>query len=297
MIIQDFYLFYLLFFFFFLLTLFYLDDFKLSKNIYIRFIQILYPILFILILCTIVYQDDSRFNVVCFALEDNKPGNTVNIGGNVELTQESAESLGRNIGFAGTVGGIAGGVGKAISKSSIPPLQKASIVVASGAAAAGIFLAGSNLNRGLNSNTSSSSSSSSANSLSSTKPDIVSKLIDDSGSISNNSELMNVILGLNMITYACLSLIIILFMMILFKFFLNEDKIKLNLSGLIGDKLNKSLNYYFIKIIQLNKKTSTVYILIIFIVLFISLAFEGYFITLLYNNLDKFIDLHINRRS
>lgn len=235
--------------------------------------------------------------MVCFALEDNKPGNTVNIGGNVELTQESAESLGRNIGFAGTVGGIAGGVGKAISKSSIPPLQKASIVVASGAAAAGIFLAGSNLNRGLNSNTSSSSSSSSANSLSSTKPDIVSKLIDDSGSISNNSELMNVILGLNMITYACLSLIIILFMMILFKFFLNEDKIKLNLSGLIGDKLNKSLNYYFIKIIQLNKKTSTVYILIIFIVLFISLAFEGYFITLLYNNLDKFIDLHINRRS
>jgi hypothetical protein len=59
--------------------------------------------------------------------------------------------------------------------------------------------------------------------------------------------------------------------------------------------MNTSLNYYLIKLIQLNKKTSNVYIFIIFIILFISLAFNCYFITELYNNLDKFIDLHINR--
>lgn len=45
-------------------------------------------------------------------------------------------------------------------------------------------------------------------------------------------------------------------MTILFKFYLNEDKIKLNFFGLIRDKLNNSLNYYLINIIQLNKKKS-----------------------------------------
>ena len=33
---------------------------------------------------------------------------------------------------------------------------------------------------------------------------------------------MNVIFGLDMITYACLSLVVILFMMILFKLYLNS---------------------------------------------------------------------------
>ena len=86
-------------------------------------------------------------------------------------------------------------------------------------------------------------------------------------------------------------------MMKLFKFYLNEEKVKLNLSSLIGDKMNNNLNYYLIKLIQLNKKTSTVYIFIIFILLFICLGFDCYFITELYNNLDKFVDLHINSRK
>ena len=73
--------------------------------------------------------------------------------------------------------------------------------------------------------------------------------------------------------------------------------IKFNFSRFIGDKFNNSLNYYLIKLIQLNKKTSTVYIFIIFIVLFIVLAFNIYFISQLYLNLDTFIDLHIKNRK
>lgn len=100
-----------------------------------------------------------------------------------------------------------------------------------------------------------------------------------------------------MITSACLSLIIILSIMILFKFYLNEEKIKLNLINLIGDRLNNSCNYYLIKIIQLNKKTSTFYIYIILFVLLVGLGFDCYFITELYNNLDKYVDLHVNTRK
>ena len=61
---------------------------------------------------------------------------------------------------------------------------------------------------------------------------------------------MNVTLGLDMITYACLSLVLIVSIMILFKLYLNKDNINLNLSFLIGNKLNCSLNYYLIKIIK-----------------------------------------------
>lgn len=61
--------------------------------------------------------------------------------------------------------------------------------------------------------------------------------------------------------------------------------------------MNNKFNYYLIKLIQLNKNTSIVYIFIIFILLFIALGFDCYFITELYNNLDKFVDLHINSRK
>jgi hypothetical protein len=86
-------------------------------------------------------------------------------------------------------------------------------------------------------------------------------------------------------------------MIILFKFYLNQDKVKFNLSSLIGDKINNNLNYYLIKLIQLNKNTSTVYIFIIFILLYIALGYDCYFTTELYNNFDKFEDLHINSRK
>ena len=126
-------------------------------------------------------------------------------------------------------------------------------------------------------------------------PDSVNKFMADSGD--GYSGLMLLILCIDAITCVCLYFILILFMMILFKFYINEEKVKLNLSNLIGDKMNNNLNYYLIKLIQLNKKTSTVYIFITFILLFISLGYDCYFITVLYNNLDKFVDIHINSRK
>jgi hypothetical protein len=41
--------------------------------------------------------------------------------------------------------------------------------------------------------------------------------------------------------------------------------------------------------------TSSVYISIIFILLFLGLGFNCYFLTELYNNLDIYINIHINR--
>ena len=83
-------------------------------------------------------------------------------------------------------------------------------------------------------------------------------------------------------------------MILIFKYYLDEDKINIKLSNLIGHKMNNNLNYLIKKLIQLNKKTSTIYILIIFIILFIGLFYNCYFSTVLLNNLDKLIEIHTN---
>lgn len=215
------------------------------------------------------------------------------------MNRDAAEVLGRNIGIAGTVAGVSGAVGKAIAKSSLPAFQKAGIVVGAGIAGGAIHIVTSVLNRALNTPSTPPATTSTppapTPSTTSNLQDGVNKLMD--GSWSGYSDLKLLILSIDTLTCVCLSLILILFIMILFKFYLDEYKVKFYLSSLIGDKLNNNLNYYLIKLIQLNKNTSTVYIFIIFILLFISLAYDCYFITELYNNLDKFVDLHINSRK
>jgi hypothetical protein len=55
-------------------------------------------------------------------------------------------NIGANIGLGGCVGALAGGVTKAIAKSSIPPFQKAGLVIASGAIGAVIHTGASAIN-------------------------------------------------------------------------------------------------------------------------------------------------------
>ena len=214
----------LLFAFFapFLFTLFYLDEFKLSKNKYIRFIQILYPIIFILIaLSYILYADVFSYNVISFAVDKNV-SNTVNVGASIEVSKDAAESLGTNIGMAGTIGTVAVAVSRSIAKSPIPPLQKAGIVVGSAAAGGAIFVGTNVVNR----ISIAASRSSGENTHPITKPTTtsgsnfpdggVNKLLDDS--TDSFSDLMLLILSIDTLACVCLNLFFILFMMILFKF-------------------------------------------------------------------------------
>ena len=120
---------YLLSFLFFILfinfTLFYLDDFKLSQNKYIRTLQILTPIWLLLVVFIFLYLNILTFNPGPIFLDgDQTTNNTVNIGGRVEMNRDAAGVIGRNIGIAGTVAGVYGAVGNAIAKSSLPPSQK-----------------------------------------------------------------------------------------------------------------------------------------------------------------------------
>ena len=71
-------------------------------------------------------------DIVCCVKEDND----INLHGHVSLDKEAGKAIaqgmntiGSNIGLGATIAGIATAVGKTIAKSSVPPIQKAGIVV------------------------------------------------------------------------------------------------------------------------------------------------------------------------
>jgi hypothetical protein len=272
------------------LVLFYLDDFKLSSNKYIKILQILSP-LFILLFFLGIYSIMPSVDIL-YASQPGKGGPSVTVGAQVEIGQEAAKeisrgisSLGSNIGLAGTVGAVATATAKVIAKSPLPPLQKAAVVLGGAVIGGAVHSGFSTINKIQNSNPGETPTSGS-----STGSDIVKKFVADN----TGDPLKDLVFSIDLINYACLGLIIVLAMILLFKFYLNEESFKLNLSNFIGDKLNNNLNHYLIKIIQLNKKTSTIYVFIIFILLIIGLIFNCYFTTFLYENLDKFVEFHLS---
>lgn len=272
------------------LTLFYLDNFKLSTHKIIRVSQILVPVLLVSLIIIFYCQSNFVFNEITWFYENKNISNTISIGTSFEVNRDAAEALGRNVGIGGTIAGVSGAVAKGIAKSSMPPLQKAGVIIGADIPSGAIFVGTYAVNRVVN-GTNVSSKFISVADLSSN----LNKFLPDSHN--GISDLMVLLLSINALICVCLSLMVILSMMILFKFYLSENKIKLNLSKFLGDKINKNLNFYLIKLIQLNKKTSAIYIIIILIIILISLAFSCYFVTELYNNIDKFIDLHINYKK
>lgn len=84
----------------------------------------------------------------------------------------------------------------------------------------------------------------------------ISKFIGESAS---SSPLEILLSNLELINYICVYMLIILAIQIIFKFYL-KNSINLNLSSVLGNKLNHNLELIINKIITLNKKMSTIYI-------------------------------------
>jgi hypothetical protein len=185
-------------------------------------------------------------DIICFAKD-----NTVDLHGHVSMDKDAGKYIGQGLNTIGTnirlgasMAGIASAVSKGIAKSSMPPLQKAGIIMAgtiSGGFAHSII---TTVNIKNISNVHNNYIYSNIN-----------KFIDDS-SLSSLQTLLFDIEGLNI---TCLSLIILLIIQIIFKLHL-KDNITLKFSSIFGEKFNSSLEYYINKIISLNKKMSSIYI-------------------------------------
>ena len=121
------------------LILFYLDNFKLNENKWIKYTQIFSFIATSFIIILLVYN-----NIDADIINHVKDGNNnVHLHGHVSIDKDTGKAIGQGIGqgistvgsqwgLGGTIVGVSTAVSKTLAKSSIPPLQKAGIIVASG---------------------------------------------------------------------------------------------------------------------------------------------------------------------
>lgn len=281
------------------LVLLCLDGFKLSNVKFIKYIQIFsficIPLYTIYYICNLPYTYTS--DIILYT----KDNNDVNLHGHVSLNKEAAKeiskglnTIGSNLVLGATIAGVAIVVGKTIAKSSLPPFQKAGIV--SGASlVGGLFhskITTVNRNKIMDDKVKDSIVYS-VNTYSSINHSNISKLIE-CGTLP--SPLQDLLLNLEITTYVCKGMLIILIIQILFKFHF-KDSIKLNMSSVLGDKFNNTLEFYINKIIELIKKMSTMYIWLILIILIVGLYSCVYAIHDLYINIDSYINVHINLRK
>jgi hypothetical protein len=284
---------------FFNFTIFFLDGYNLSNNRYISVSQKLSFLLIIILVYLIYIENLSSFNELLHMT--NSKNNNTNV--------PQAPVITGNVGLGAAMAGVAGATASVLAKSPLPPLLKAGTVTGAGLLAGAAYTglnfanivatvaAANNSNR---TNTTSdtantanaASATNTANTASSTNiSNTTSNLLDNS----NHSDLSNLLFNIDLITSLCFTFVIFLFFLILFKFFLTEEKIQLNFSNLIGVKFNDNLNYYLIKLILTYKNISNLYIFILLILLLIGLGFNSYFLSAIRDNLDIFINLHINK--
>jgi hypothetical protein len=181
---------------------------------------------------------------------------TVSIGKDaaVELAK-GMQTIGSQIGLGASIVGVGTAVGKGIAKSAMPPLQKAGIIVGS-SLVSGLghsLISNANRNKVLQDNISTKGTNTTN---SNSTNDLIDKFIDNTTA---SSPLEKILFDIEALNYICLSLVIILIIQILFKFYL-KDNIKLNISNILGININNKLEYYLNTIIKLNKKMSSIYI-------------------------------------
>lgn len=280
--------------FFFFLTIFYLDDFCLSKNRWIKYGQIIIFVLSILLFIRLIYDGLNYLiykSIINIKPEDNTD---ITLKGKVVISKEAGEeiakgfsNLGSNIGLGATVGATSASVAKVIAKSSIPPVQKTGLIIAS-AALGGAIHAGVTA---INSQTTAVQKLKESTVKSSESP--ISKDINKFIDAGNNDSPLDILLNsISLINTICICLTIILFVQISFKFFMSE-KPKLYFINKILPLYSNSIKLYIYKLIKLNKNINNIYIFYTLLLLFISLFFSEYFIINLLNNLDDYIKVWI----
>ena len=257
------------------LVLLYFDDFKLSSNEYLKYLQIFS---FICIpLYTMYYLSTFPYiwNIIC-SVKDN---DDINFHGHINMTKEAAteismgiSNVGSQLGSGASIVGMAGAIGKTIAKSSIPPVQKTAIIIGSGLLGGLIHSGVSHINRA-----SVLENMTRNNNISDTP---INKLVDDT----ITSPLEGLLFSIQGINAICFTFTLILVIQLFIRFHVKEN---IN-NNILGTTLNKYLN----KLIVLNKKVSVIYIWLILIMLLIGLAASIYFSNELYINIDKYIEIY-----
>ena len=275
---------YIYFIFSFLLTssfvLLYLDDWKLSDYKIIRYTQIFS---FLGVPLSIIYYVYYMLSVLDISIYISDKDD-IHLHGHVSVNKEGAKllshgmsTIGSQIGLGASIAGVGMAVSKGLAKSAVPPVQKAGIIIGASIIGGITHSSISNMNkaRALNE----LNNYNNIANINSNTP----KLLDDN---IISSPLDNLLSNLEILSYTCLSLLIILSIQIIFKFYL-KDNVNLNFTNILGNYINNKTEFYINKVIFLNKKMSSIYILIILLLLMFSMCLIAYISADVYNNIKN----------
>ena len=225
-----------------------------------------------------------------FFMADNKD---INLHGHVSVNKEAGKAIGQGlqtigtqIGLGATMAGVAAAVGKAVTKTGMPPVQKAGIIlgssIISGLAHSRISIMNRNVINDTDLNSSSSTDASSN----------VSKFITDSIS----SPLQDLLANFEMMSYVCLSLIYIIVIQLLFKLYF-KDEMNLKNFHMLNSNWWTNINHYLNKIIKSNKQMSIIWTWIGVLLVTFALCLDAYTLHDLYNNIDSYVNIHNSMHS
>ncbi len=272
-------------------VLFYLDDFNFSSIYYIKLLKILSFILFLIIFIIINLSYINLTDLICCVNDKD-----INLHGHVTLDKDAWKAIGQGIstvgsqiGLGATMVGVSTAVGKVLTKSSMPPLQKAGIIVGASLLAGLGHSKISAINRNSVLEENIKNNNDIYNNTISNINSNVNKFISDSNLPS--SPLQDLLLNLEVTSYVCFSLILILIIQIIFKFYFT-DKINLGLFSIVGVNVNNRLEFYLNKIIELNKRTNIIWIWFSFIILIFGFLSSAYAIQDMCINMYSYINVH-----
>ena len=272
----------------------YLDDFRLSDIRTIKYIQIFTFLFMPLYIIFYIYCIPYTFIWdIIHCVKDSD----INLHGHVSLDKEAGKAIGQgisnigtNIGLGATVAGVAGAVGKGISKSSIPPLQKAGVIVSSAVIGGGIHVLASTINRSHN-----TTSDIKSNAIGSSNNYIgpsnnASNFLD---SLNNLSEFETLLYCINLFTDVALYLVLILCLQLFYKFFISDNPQLKFLDYIFPSTYNNKIKTLIHKIIKLNKDMSIMWTVFIIILIIICLGAISYTSLELTQNFEHYINLYL----
>lgn len=139
---------------FYSITIYALGRFQLSNSKIIKYIQTISFILLVFYIIYIVYYPEHLLYNVLLIINPQDIDNTdITLKDNIIIDKNAGaemakgiSSLGSNVGLAASIGAVAGGVTKDITKSSLPPFQKAGIIMAGSLAGAILHVGSSAIN-------------------------------------------------------------------------------------------------------------------------------------------------------
>lgn len=264
------------------LILLYLIEFKF---LYARLIiWILFLISFFMVLFISILNSPVFFDII-YCINDND----IHLHGHVSLDKGAGQAIGQGISTVGTqiglgasIVGVSGAVGKAVTKSGMPPLQKAGFILGSGLVAGIGHSWISNVNRKM-------IISENATNLNNNINPTISRLVEDN----HISPLQEFLFNGQMMNYVLLGIVYLIIIQLVFKLYFKHS-VNLNLSKYLGNNFNDKTQYYLNKIILLNKRMSIFWIWFGFVVIIFGSSIEMYALFKICINLDSFINAHIS---